>query len=84
LAIKSLEKIKIPIFIGFGSNDIAPSLNLFIPYILPNKENITIKPYPDLDHNFINTTYDEKGTILKESFHWDDVFKDIVGWLNNE
>lgn len=84
LSIKSLEKIKIPVFIGFGSNDIAPSLNLFIPYILPNKENITLKPYPDLDHNFINTTYDEKGTILNESFHWDDVFKDIVGWLNNE
>jgi esterase/lipase len=81
LSIKSLEKIKIPIFIGFGSNDIAPSLNLFIPYILPNKENITIKPYPDLDHNFINTTYDENGNVLKESFHWDDVFKDIVDWL---
>lgn len=81
-AIKSFEKIKIPVFIGFGSNDIAPSLNLFIPYLLPEKKNITIKPYPDLDHNFINTTYDENGNVINKSFHWDDVFKDIVDWLN--
>jgi esterase/lipase len=81
LPIKSLEKIKIPVFIGFGSNDIASSLNLFIPYLLPEKENITIKPYPDLDHNFIKTTYDENGNVLNESFHWDDIFKDIVDWL---
>ena len=81
LAFESLKKFSNPILVIYGTNDIAVSAhNDLLPFLLKDN-NLTIKAYPDLDHNYFKKNYDKKGNLIDESYHWDDVFRDIANWL---
>lgn len=77
---KSFEKFKKPLLVLYGTDDINSFHNDLLPYIL-NKRNISIKVYPDLDHNFFKQEYDKDGNPTERSYHWDQVFDDIIKWI---
>lgn len=79
--INNLLKIDKPIFVAIGSKD--QSVAIESAYLIPvefirhNKENLTFKVYPHLDHSF--------GIIHEDNSyedHWNDVFKDFLNWIN--
>lgn len=80
LPLDSFKKFKKPLLIAFGSNDLSSSLNLFLPFILVDQQNISVKSYPDLGHNFEKTTID-KNDSAQTTYFWDAVFGDCVSWL---
>jgi len=72
-----LLKIDIPIYIGYGTNDIiAENCDLLpLKFIEESKRNLTLFPYVGLDHNFFN--------VEREKF-WDNVMGDIINWVELE
>lgn len=73
-----LEKIKIPILIAYGSNDIGVAFsNDMIRLRLTDKKNFSFKVYPLLSHNF------EKPSNAgnENENHWQQVFEETVAWL---
>ena len=72
-----LLKIDIPIYIGYGTNDIiAENCDLLpLKFIEESKRNLTLFPYVGLDHNFFN--------VEREKF-WDNVMEDIINWVELE
>ena len=80
LPLDSFKKFKKPLLIAFGSNDLSSSLNLFLPFILVDQQNITVKSYPDLGHNFEKKTIN-KNDSAQTTYFWDAVFEDCVRWL---
>lgn len=72
-----LLKIDIPIYIGYGTNDIiAENCDLLpLKFIEESKRNLTLFPYVGLDHNFFN--------VEREKF-WDNVMWDIINWVELE
>ncbi|MFD2891352.1 alpha/beta hydrolase family protein [Flavobacterium chuncheonense] len=81
--IESFKKIKKPILICYGTDDVRAYNNNLLPLLL-NKNNLELKIYPDLNHNFLKKEFDKEGNPIGESFHWDNVFKDVVDWLVND
>jgi len=81
-----LFKINIPIFIGYGTEDIiADNCDLLpIKFIQNGKTNLTLKPYIGLDHNFFELK--DGKPDYKNGKRWTDVVKDIVKWMeqNND
>lgn len=82
MTFKSFKKFKNPLLIVYGTNDKTSLQNDLLPFLL-NKKNLQLKVYPDLDHNFFKKEFDKNGTLIKEVYNWDIVFKDIVEWLTN-
>lgn len=80
LSFKSFLKFKKPILIVYGTNDIPATHNDLIPFLLP-KSDITLKAYPDFDHNYGKKEFDKTGKALEDGYHWNAVFKDVVNWL---
>lgn len=73
-----LEKIKIPVLIAYGSNDIGVAFsNDIIRFRLAGKENFSFQVYPLMSHNF------ERHTQAKNENenHWQQVFEETVTWL---
>ncbi|SOU87102.1 alpha/beta hydrolase family protein [Tenacibaculum dicentrarchi] len=78
--INNLLMINIPLFVAIGSKDQAVPVEstylIPIEFIRHNKENLTFKVYPDLDHGFEklleNSEYED---------HWSDVFNDFMKWV---
>ncbi|MCB9425926.1 MAG: hypothetical protein H6584_02685 [Flavobacteriales bacterium] len=83
LAYKSLEKYNAPILVVYGTNDIGSTNNYLLPYLLPNAD-LTLKSYSDYGHNYEKEEFDKEGNQLENSWHWDDVFKDVSEWLLSE
>lgn len=81
--IKCLLNYNNPLMVVYGSNDYKSFNNYLLPFIL-KKDKLELKIYPDLDHNFFKKEFDKDGKPLQDSYHWDEVFKDIVDWLLNE
>ncbi len=81
--IDNLIKISKPIFVAIGTKDRAVALEsaYLIPteFIRKQKDNLTFKVYPDLDHGFGKEI--GKGKFEK---HWNDVFLDFLNWVNGE
>lgn len=80
MPINYFEKFKNPLLIVYGTNDPKSFNNHLIPFLI-KKENIMIKAYPDMDHNFFIKEYDTNNNLIQESYQWDFVFKDVVNWL---
>ncbi|MEO8239022.1 MAG: hypothetical protein ABI576_13030 [Flavobacterium sp.] len=80
LCFKSFSKFKNPILIVYGTNDIPATHNDLLPFLLP-KSDITLKIYPDFDHNYFKKEFDKTGKSLEDSYNWDTVFKDVTNWL---
>jgi dienelactone hydrolase len=73
----------IPILIIFGTKDIGAQNNDILPILFAasGKQNLELKAFPDLNHNFFKKIYTNNGDLLKEEFHWDRVFKSLFQWL---
>ncbi|CAM1340050.1 dienelactone hydrolase family protein [Tenacibaculum aestuarii] len=81
--IDNLLKISKPLFVTIGTNDQAVALEsaylIPIEFIRNQKNNLTFKVYPGLDHGFGKKL--ENGKYEK---HWDTVFKDFLNWVNEK
>jgi predicted esterase len=73
-------KIDVPIFVGFGTEDISAENCDLLPivFIENKKSNLTIKPYIGLEHNF----FEIKGgkPNYQSGGHWTEVINDIKIW----
>ena len=72
--------IKKPIYLAYGTNDIASDLCDLVPlyFIKNNKNNLTYKRYLNLEHNFFEV--DEDGRADHEKPHWSEVMDTFVEW----
>lgn len=68
-----------PIYLAYGTHDIASDLNDIIPlyFIRENKNNLKLKRYLNLEHNFFEM---EDGKPNHEKPHWEEVMNDFVAW----
>lgn len=80
LSYESLRKFKNPILIVYGTDDIGSIHNDLVPFLLPDND-VKLKAYPNCNHNFEKKEFDVSGKPLEDSYHWDEVFKDIINWL---
>lgn len=80
ISYENFKRIKKPVLIVYGTNDIPATHNDLLPYLLKQK-NITLKAFADYDHNYFKKEFDIEGKLIEESYHWDDVFEYCVKWL---
>ena len=80
LSYESLRKFKKPILIVYGTADIGSLHNDLLPFLLP-ENNLTLKAYPNYGHNFEKKEHKSNGESIQDSYHWDDVFQDVIKWL---
>ncbi len=76
-----LLKTDIPIFVGFGTEDISAENCDLLPllFIENGKSNLTTKPYVGLEHNFFEVV---DGTPdYKSGPKWTEVMGDVVEWI---
>lgn len=68
-----------PIYLAYGTNDTASDLNDIIPlyFIREHKENLTLKRYLNLEHNFFEV---EEGKANHEKPHWENVMNEFINW----
>lgn len=80
--IDKLLKIEIPIYIAYGSQDIIADFCDILPFyfVEHKKNNLTLKRYPNLNHNFFEV---ENGIINYKKRHWKAVINDFLDWGNN-
>lgn len=72
--------IKKPIYLAYGTNDIASDLCDLVPlyFIRNHKNNLTFKRYLNLDHNFFELN--ENGRADREKPHWNEVMNNFIDW----
>lgn len=73
-------KINKPIYLAYGTNDIASDLCDLVPLYFIRKKNVflTYKRYLNLEHNFFEVS--ENGIINYNKPHWKEVMNDFVEW----
>lgn len=78
--IDELVKINIPIYLSYGTADIAGDLCDLVPlyFIRENNDNLTLKRYYNLEHNFFEIN--ENGVPDWEKPHWIEVMNEFVEW----
>lgn len=81
--INYLLKINTPILVVYGTNDKASYDNDLLPlfFTRSNKNNLSMLVYPNYDHNYFETIYDN--SKAKKIPHWFDVFNDVEIWLES-
>ena len=80
----NLLKITTPLYIAYGTADkeMTPSLdNLPLEFIAKGKQNLTLKPYFDHDHQFFRMKRDISGRVVDKEYNGDAVAKDWMNWL---
>ncbi|MBG6131645.1 hypothetical protein IWQ47_003035 [Aquimarina sp. EL_43] len=79
--VENLLQINKPIYAAIGTKDQAVALEsaylIPIEFIRHQKDNLTFKVYPDLDHGFGKEI--ENGKFEE---HWNDVFLDFLNWVD--
>jgi hypothetical protein len=77
-------KLDQQIYVGYGTEDAKAILCDLLPifFIQKHKDNLTIKPYLALEHNFYELNAKRK--IDFEKPHWNDVMNDLVKWIGIE
>jgi pimeloyl-ACP methyl ester carboxylesterase len=83
LQLDDLLKLKQPIYVTYGTEDPGGSFCDLLPIYFTgsNKNNLTLKPYVGLEHNFFEV--DTKGNINYEKSHWQEVIDEFIKWLEN-
>lgn len=78
-----LLKMKNPLFVGYGTNDITSDYCDLLPLDFErlHKTNLTLKPYLDCDHNFTRIIYDKAGKEISKEELWEKVADDFFVWL---
>ncbi|WP_293882323.1 MULTISPECIES: alpha/beta hydrolase [unclassified Sphingobacterium] len=79
-AIDELLGFEYPIYLVFGTEDIVAELNDLVPlyFIRNHKNNLTIKRYYNLEHNYFEVQNDGRPDYKKP--HWDDIMTDFLTW----
>ncbi len=78
-AYKTLLKINIPIYLTYGTSDISDMSDLMpLIFISHEKNNLTLKRYFGLEHNFFEV--DENGVPNYEKDHWKEVMNGFIDW----
>ncbi|SDD37540.1 alpha/beta hydrolase family protein [Williamwhitmania taraxaci] len=82
-ALNNLLKIRIPLLVIYGTNDLGSLDNDLLPlfFTRAGKVNLTMKCYPGYDHNFFSYDCDSEGKVVKENFNWPEVFLFVSNWL---
>jgi len=82
--IDELVKIDIPIYLVYGTADVTSDFCDLVPlyFIRENKNNLTLKRYFNLEHNFFEV--DENGVPDWDKPHWVKVMNEFVKWTNEE
>ena len=78
--IDELVKINIPIYLAYGTADVAGDLCDLLPlyFSRENKDNLKLKRYFNLEHNFFEIN--EKGGANWDKPHWIEVMNEFVEW----
>lgn len=73
--------LNIPIYLAYGTEDRVADLCDLVPlfFIGRNKNNLTLKRYPGLEHNFFEV--DKNGRALHEKGHWEEVINEFITWI---
>ncbi|MBC5774804.1 dienelactone hydrolase family protein [Pontibacter sp. KCTC 32443] len=82
--INSLRKLKIPVLVAYGTEDIAAPFfdYMHLEAIRNKKKNFTFLPYVGREHNFFGL--DESGKVNYDDFGWDSVAQDWKEWLKKK
>jgi len=82
--IDDLTNMKIPIYIAYGTEDIAASYCDLLPidFIRAGKKNYKVTPYVGLEHNFMKV--DSLGNPIPTEFYWEKAMDDFIEWLEKE
>lgn len=77
-------KLDQQVYVGYGTEDVKAILCDLLPifFIQKHKDNLTIKPYLGLEHNFYELNANRK--LDYEKPHWNDVISDLVKWIGME
>jgi len=83
-SIESLEKLKIPLLICYGTKDwCAPYVDFMrVDCIRKGKTNIQFHPYIGTEHNYYPFTKENKPNY--DSPNWDKVSNDWLNWIENK
>ena len=75
-----LMKLTIPIYIANGTHDNSGELSDYLPlyFIRARKNNLTLKRYFDMDHNFFEV--DQNQQVDYKKSHWKEVMNAFVEW----
>jgi pimeloyl-ACP methyl ester carboxylesterase len=78
--IDDLLKIKQPLYVVYGTADITATFCDLLPiyFISAHKTNLTLKPYPGLEHNYFEVGKD--GSPIYEKGHWQEVMDNFLLW----
>jgi len=82
--VDDLLKIKIPIYIMYGSRDIGAVASDYLPIVFEaaNKYNYQMAVYPGLGHNYEEILPD--GTSDYERVHWQQAFESFWEWSQDQ
>jgi len=73
--------LDIPIYLAYGTEDRTSDLCDIVPlfFIEKGKDNLTLKRYLELEHNFFEL--DENGRANHEKGHWKEVMEEFIKWI---
>lgn len=75
-----LLMIKQPLYVVYGTADITSTFCDLLPlyFIRSHKSNLTLKPYPGLEHNFFEV--DKNRSPIYTKGHWQEIMDDFLLW----
>ncbi|MGI8583646.1 MAG: alpha/beta hydrolase family protein [Chitinophagaceae bacterium] len=78
-----LLKIKIPLFVAFGTDDIISENCNLLPFEFARlgKTNLTLKSYLDCDHGFKKSVYNKDKQLVSKEEMFDKVAADFFEWI---
>lgn len=81
--LNDLIKLKIPVYIAYGSEDVGAALCDLLPlfFIENGKKNYYLNRYPNLNHNFF--PIDENGKPNHAEGKWEIVMNKFLKWTKN-
>lgn len=82
--INNLLKINTPLYIAYGTEDNEITIGLdYLPldFIEKGKKNLTLKAYPNHNHQFFELKKDTTGKVIDKVYRGDDVAKNWMEWL---
>ena len=71
-----------PLYVAYGTEDITSTFCDLLPiyFINAHKNNLTLKPYIGLEHNYFEIGKD--GNPIYERGHWQEVIDNFIKWIN--
>lgn len=74
-------ELDIPIYLAYGTEDRISDLCDLVPifFIQKSKNNLTLKRYLGLEHNYFETS--ENGRVDHDKGHWKEVMNEFINWI---